>query len=433
MKPLFEPEPPIHVSRVSKAVEIMNRTKNVDESSTRTIKRRVGSADVVFLDSDFSLVCETNGKASKSVVSKLTALFESNEQSVVSEREHNSLFYPEAKKSVIQQAKSLFGFGDQGDQGEATPKFSALEDIAKKSSAITFIDTSPLKPEKHKDTLPVIQSFYRNHKLNEGKSEAFVLLVQTIDSKINLDSAITIIKYGAGIQDAIGKFLTDASGYGSQLTTIGLAQRSEQIVELMGSLAIDKFSGKKKTGFFSSTDYTINDFIEKFKEVESKLDVLLPEVVNQSINIVSMMGKCESMVDEHARLVDELDAHIIAGKIVIERNKAKVFKDHNEQFLNDQFEKRLVDMMTYENLCVVSFEQVKLVQRQLLDMATHIQVVATVMYPLWRTSMSTLFSQWQSSGKMKKETSISSLTSDAEFMSMAKQTETIIHTINQKG
>lgn len=430
MKPLFEPEPPIHVLSVSKVEEIMNRTRNITESSVRSITRRVGPDDVVFLDSDFSLVCETSGKASKSVVSKLTALFESNDQPVVSEREHNAIFYPEAQKTTVQKAKSLFGFGDRG---EVAPKFSALENVAKQSSAITFVDTSPLKPEKHKDALPVIQSFYRNHKLNDGKSESFVLMVQEIDNKINLDSAITIIKYGAGIQDAIGKFLTDASGYGSQLTTIGLAQSSEQIVELMGSLAIDKFSGKKKTGFFSSSEYTVNDFIEKFKEVESKLDVLLPEVVNQSISIVSMMSKCESMVDEHARLVDELDAHIIAGKIVIERNKAKVFKDHNEQFLNDQFEKRLVDMMTYENLCVVSFEQVKLVQRQLLDMATHIQSVATVMYPLWRTSMSTLFSRWQSSGNMKKETSIASLTSDAEFISMTKQTETIIHTINQKG
>ena len=429
MKPLFDPEPPMTMLH-GRSVE-MQKKPNIATSS-RTVVRSVGGGDVVFLESDFSLVCHSNGKSRNSVVSKLTSLFESNDE-IANEKERSdrALFYPEKKKTSVEKVKSLFGVGDCGVVDEQ--KFPALETAAKRSGAITFVDTSPLRTDKPKSDLPVIQSFYRNHKLNAGKPESFVLLVQEIDNKINLDSAITIIKFGAGIQESIGKFLANASGYSGQLTTIGLSQSAEQLIELMTSLTVEKFTGKKKTGFFSSSEYTVNDFITRYNEVDAKLNTLLPEIVQQSVSIISMMDKCEGMVDEHARLVDELDAHIIAGKIVIERTKAKVFKDHNEEFLNDQFEKRVVELMTYESLCVVSFEQVKLLQKQLLSMASLIQNAASVMYPLWRTSMSTLFARWQSSGNMKKETTISSLMSDPEFMAMVGQTENIIKTINQKG
>lgn len=420
MKPLFEPES----SNVRPEAVIAT-------ANSRVVRRSIGPGEVEFLAGDFSLVCtDPNGKTN-SMVKKLSALYKSNSDTD-HEKKHNALFHPDKKPAtVVSKVTSLFGFGDQGGSPICAPLEATTR--ANKSNAIHFVDTAPIRNDPPKVDLPTIQSFYRNHKLNAGRDESFVLLVQEIDTKVNLDSAITIVRYGSSIQESIGTFLERASGYGSQLTAIGLNESAANIMALMSSMSVEHFMKKKKTGFFSSGEYTINDYINIFSDVDSKLNQLISSAVSQATSIIQMIESSERMVDEHATLVAKLDAHVVAGKIVMERNSAKAFRDHNEEFLMDQFEQRLVNLATYENLCVVSFEQIKLVQRQMISMASMIQNVATVMYPLWKTSVSTLMTRWQGGGNMTKETTIPSLMSDNDFVSITKQTEMIINTLNNKG
>lgn len=428
MKPLFDAEPPISAYNPKPLFEEEKSTM-LAQSSSRLV-RKINNGDVEFLADDFSIVCETNGNPKKSVVEKLAALFESNESTEKPERK--ALFYPDSnpsKKTVKQQVNSLFGYGE--DQPPITYVCAALEAAAQGKPAPTIV-TKPLRPVLTDDALPVVQTFYRNHHLLSGKSESFVLMVQETDRKINLDTAVAVVQFGSDIQNAIGKFLEKSSGYGTQLTTIGLAESTEKIIAAMSTLAVDRFMGKKKTGFFSSGEYTVNDFINAFQKADTELVELIDDAEKQARKIIQMMDQCNAMVGEHATLVDRLDATIIAGKIVMERCRAKVFKENNDQFLIDQFDNRLLQLATYENLCIVSFEQIKLLQRQMINVASTTQNVATVMYPLWKTAVTTLLTRWQSTGNMKRDTTIPSLMNDTEFVSITKQTETIINALNQK-
>ena len=423
MKPLFEDEPPMFARTV--VGEDLNRVKKrtLAEASVRsTLVRRVGPSDIEFLSDDFSLVCSTDGTKNNSVLSKLSNLFNSNDPPITNvEKEHQALFYGEKKKPS--KITSIFGNSEP-----LKSKFPALE-----AAAADARDADFFKKTTESLTDNVLQSMYKDHPLIKGRPDSFALMVQKIDTKIHLDSAITIIHFGEPIQVQIGKFLEKSSGYGTQLTSIGLSDSIDQMIQIMGELAVNKFTGKKKTGFFSSSEYTVADFMKAYDDAVVKLNSLIDGLVKQSATIINMMSSCEGMVDQHDKLVDELDAYIIAGKILLERNANKAFKDSNEMFLDEQFQARILSLSTYENLCIVSFEQVKMLQRNLINMAINAQNIATVTYPLWKTSVSTLLSRWQNSGNMKKDATIPSLMNDSEFVAITSQTEKIITDLNTKG
>lgn len=292
--------------------------------------------------------------------------------------------------------------------------------------------TSNQTTQVTQDTTNIVSSFYKNHPLLAQKTESFMLMVQEIDEHIQLDSAVRILKFATDIQTRIGKFLEDSSAFGSTMVSIGLMEVVAQITDKMKSLDLSNFRGTKKTGIFSRESFTVNDFVVALNKVEKELNALMHELASRSDKVLNLMVKCESLIDVHEQLVDELDANVIAGKITLERNRRKMFKEHNEEFLIDKFDQRILELAKYEHMCVLSFEQVKLIQNNLMSMATNAQSMVTVTYPLWKTSFSTLISKWQSGGTITMSTPIDSLYSDPEFQNANKTTETIITTLNQK-
>jgi uncharacterized protein YaaN involved in tellurite resistance len=207
----------------------------------------------------------------------------------------------------------------------------------------------------------------------------------------------------------------------------------KQITEKMKSLDLSNFSGTKKTGFFSRGEYTVMDFFITLNAVEKEVTTLINELSVHSSHIINMMSISDAHINIHKQLVDELEAHIIAGKVTLERNSRKLFKEHNEDFLVDKFNQRIMELTQYEHMCLLSFEQVKLSQNNLMSMATNAQSMATITFPLWKASFNTLFSKIQSSGNVSMSTPINSLHSDPDFQNVNKTTTTIISTLNHKA
>jgi hypothetical protein len=185
---------------------------------------------------------------------------------------------------------------------------------------------------------------------------------------------------------------------------LGLSNTIQEIVAILKGLSAENYKGKHRQKLFwfisKNVEWKIKDYVDAYQTAIETVDRLIQDLQSKAKELHSMMAECDGMFSSNDKLISELDAHIQAGKVILAKNKKKVFKESNEKFLESQFEERLLSLATYENLCLVSFEQVKLTQQNLIHMATQAQNVITVTYPLWKSAFGSLMQKWQSQGKL---------------------------------
>lgn len=285
-----------------------------------------------------------------------------------------------------------------------------------------------------KAVTPILEnSVYRDNPLLKGKNEKFIEMVVQIDQVTHLDSAMNIITFGETIQSNIARLMENASAASSAMAAVGILERMDAIRQTLERLSPDKFTGVKRGGLFSrNVPYTVKDYIEEFKNADIEVSKKFNELKSNAITILDIVNNSDQFMINHEIQVEWLDAHVIAGKLIAERNSKKIFAAHNEQMLIAQFEKRLIDLATYENLCVISFEQMKLVQQNLITMASTAQSMANMIYPLWKSSFSTMISKWQSNSNVKLNSPISDLMHDDMFKEATEKNSQLVLTITQQ-
>ena len=296
--------------------------------------------------------------------------------------------------------KSIFDESESKPISAPKPKsiFSDVPDNLKK-----YIE--PQKMMKT-ETLPEDQLYYNAHPSLKGKSTNFIKKVAEIDKTTNLTSAMNVLAYGDDVQSNIGKLLETVSSEGASMVSLGLTDVTEQIVAQIRGLSIDKFTGSRKTGWFSKKQWLVRDYVDAFSETVTKVNSLIDDLNSRSVSVMSMVNSCDSLFTKTDLMVEELDAYITAGHFIIDKNRKKLFRERNDEFLEAQFEDRINAMATYETLCLISFEQVKLTQHTLMKMAVEAKNVVSITYPLWKSAFSTLISKWQNKGSLSLDSSI---------------------------
>lgn len=281
-----------------------------------------------------------------------------------------------------------------------------------------------------------LESFYKEHELLKARDEKFQKIVAIIDKQTNLDSAVRIMKFGEVVQSDIGLLLTKISTLSSNMVQLKIVESVDSIIATIQELSMDKFLSKKSGFLFFSSSYTLEDYIKKYEESILKIEELIVGLKRIVASIDDLVRKSDALMAEQKRLVEQLEATNIAGKIIIERNSKKLFGEHNEVFLNEQFEKRLFDLTTYENVTILALEQSKLIQKNLINTAMNAMSVINSTYPLWRTSISTQITKWQtSSSGIKLSSPIKEIISDSSVKEASDKTEELLKLLisNSKG
>ena len=302
------------------------------------------------------------------------------------------------EKEVKLGKVSIFEENEMGMNGlaEIRPKMPSRlpEKLLAKFESKTLVHVDP--------TIDI--TTYKSYPFLSDRDESFIRRVATIDTSTSLSTAIGIVSYASSIQENIGKLLEQASTVGNRMIGLGLSGTISEIVEILKGLSADNYKGKHKKKLFwiisRNVEWQVKDYVDAYEHAIKMVDNLIYDLQSKAKELNSMMTECDGMFTNTDKLISELDAHIQAGKIILEKNKKKVFKESNEKFLESQFEERLLSLATYENLTLVSFEQVKLTQRNLIHMATQAQNVITVTYPLWKSAFGSLMQKWQSQGKL---------------------------------
>ena len=243
---------------------------------------------------------------------------------------------------------------------------------------------------------PVDISKYKDLPELKDKSESLIKHVATIDTTTNITGAVDVVTFGRDIQSRIGRVLEKASTTGNRMVSLDITGITGNVIGMLKSLSIDNYRTYHKKRIFlfikKSVPWKVCEYIDAYNSTALNVDSIVSDLSTKTSDLMSMMVDCESLFKENDELIEELDAHIIAGKMILSR------MDKSNSFIVDQFDSRISSLSTYESLCLISFEQLKLTQRNLMQLANQAQDVVTVSYPLWKNAFSSLIQKWQSRG-----------------------------------
>lgn len=303
----------------------------------------------------------------------------------------------------------------------------------KRSSLSSLFEDSPVNvvnPKPNTTVTVVLAEHYRQHPLLKDKSRDFCLRVQEIDRSYDLNSSLVVVQFGNKVQKEIGDFLNEISECSNMINKVGLMGSIEKAITLMAALEPQQFTGKKKTGFFSSREYTVEDYINAFEVGKNQIDETISSINEQANSIFAIMDSTDKMTARQQEIMDELDSHLIAAKFILQRASNRMFKEQNEKFLEHQFMNRIDSLATFENVCLINFEQIKIILHNMIERAMSAQNIVHMTFPLWRSGVASLISKWQSKG-VKMSTPISEIMTDPEFEDLSKQTNSIIQSLNK--
>ena len=266
--------------------------------------------------------------------------------------------------------------------------------------------------------------YYYQHPLLSGKDKEYVEAVIGIDQNTIMSSTIAC-SFGAQAQTELGILMNEVSTCMAKITMFEINNDFESLTNVLKLLDIDNFSDKQKTVLFWSKKVksTIQNYIDAYESASDTVDTLVDSITNKMSDASEYFEKLEYLLTQQKMLSMNIEHHIVAGKLIIERGTDSV--------LMDQFSKKILDLETFYHVSELSMKQAVLNYQNCVSMVIDSFSLIKTTIPVWKARYSTLLAKWRSKG-LSLDTPIENAQDDT-FKEAITQNESLVQSLSQSS
>ena len=254
---------------------------------------------------------------------------------------------------------------------------------------------------------------------------------QELAQSIDLTDSQLVVQYGVGAQSEISKFadtiLTEVrnkdSGYVGDVLT-----------GLIGTIkAVDADGLSSEPGaigkLFGGLKRRIQKFMARYETLSTQIDAIIQKLEDARMQLLKDVALMDKLYDKNVQYLGELDVHIAAGKLsldrfrstVLPRMQAKVEASSDAalaQQLQDlyqsanRFEKKLHDMQLSRMIAIQTGPQIRLIQNNSRTLVEKIQSSVLTTIPLWKNQIVIAISLFRQKSTLEIQRRVSDTTNE---------------------
>lgn len=244
--------------------------------------------------------------------------------------------------------------------------------VTEKPARKSLFDDSNVGPKPLQTFIPnadAIPLFYKDHPVLLGKSEDFIKRVIRIDKNTQLTTVDLAVTYGDAAQKRLGEVIEAYNSTISVLIKTDITELLNKFLDLITQMVPDYYMEKTIPGLlFNKKVYpTVDEYMNSTEQKGIELDSILKEIKDTNNRLNPSIQSILQKENEFKDIVDELDAYILTGKIIVGRYAKKFFADDDQKLTVEQFQKKVSDLEVATAMTMIMLTNVKFTFKTLCD------------------------------------------------------------------
>jgi uncharacterized protein YaaN involved in tellurite resistance len=282
-------------------------------------------------------------------------------------------------------------------------------------------------------------------------------LVQRIRSEINLEDRANITRFGEPAQRAVTEF---ADRILAQTRNKEMGKTGDLLTEVLAKARGLDPAKLKNVGLFerlfSSMENRLFKFRSRFEDVATQIEKLAIEIDRHKETLRRDVAVMDQLHDQTKLSIEQLDAHIEAGKAFAEEYKRTVIpelkakadaaltsgeapmeaQEYNDAMQAlDRFEKRVFYLQQARMIGIQQLPQIRTIQAADETLVENLQATTTLTLPAWKQKMIVLLGLHNQAAALELQRTVTDATSKMirETSEMMKGQSVEIERQSQKG
>jgi len=256
------------------------------------------------------------------------------------------------------------------------------------------------------------ETYYLTHKLLKSLPKKRIDRIIEIEKNIQLNSSVYVVNYAEKIQERVNKVMSSVADFSLKLLEADMSTWVQNLITELKKMAIENFRGAKpgKGWFFSQKVlWTVRDYVETYNIVATKSDGIVSSMDRVVDGIITQFGKFDKLFADNADVIEDLDNHVIAGRVALGRHEGQLFTDFGTTSCHEQFGQKINDLDMLQHSLELNAHQIRLMQNNFMTKLNSVRSVIGSTYPIWKSNFSTMLNKWQASGTVNLDTDIDTL------------------------
>lgn len=271
------------------------------------------------------------------------------------------------------------------------------------------------------------ENYYYSHTLLVGKSKDFIEEVISLDQGTDFVSIAQIASYGTTAQRELGILLNEMGSLLAKISTVGVTNDIERIVNRLKKLDGVKTEKKEVFGLLwnKKVSKTVRDYVQEYEATEAFVNQVSADIGTKMVVASPFFEKLENLMENYQVLTLHVEEHITAGRVKLSRPFTSM--DVQKRMTVDQFEKRINDLETFFQFVQISLQQTSLAYRNAVSQIIDAVDVLNTTLPVWKNMYSQMMSSWRMSGVVDEQP-LDKLQDD-KFIEADKKNAELIHNL----